>query len=155
VARNAHINLNRLGAEIIEYVPEMYGVDTGSKLHQALGMDRFIVAWHITNERVIQKISGQVPLDIQRYAMTPVVNSKTLENGTTVVPFDGELLMLPKIRVEIPQDIQTVKAESSKSAIHWRATTRRTFMWYLEKGYKVNAFYRDRETCRCFYIVSM
>ena len=45
VAKNAHINLNKLGAKIQEYVPDMYGEDTGSDLHRGLGMDRFIVAW--------------------------------------------------------------------------------------------------------------
>lgn len=151
VARNAHLNLNRLGVEIIQYIPDMYGVDTGSKLHHALGMDRFIVAWHIAAESVIQTISGKAQLNIESYDMTPVVNSQASEGGTTVVPFDAELLLLSKLRVEIPQDIQTVKVESVDIAAQWRATTRRAFMWYLEKGYKVKVFYRDRETGRCFY----
>ena len=43
VARNAHLNLNRLGTTVREYVPDMYG-DTGSPLH-TFGTDRFVVAW--------------------------------------------------------------------------------------------------------------
>jgi predicted GNAT superfamily acetyltransferase len=35
IARNAHLNLNVLGAEVTEYVPDMYGP----------GTDRFIVRW--------------------------------------------------------------------------------------------------------------
>jgi predicted GNAT superfamily acetyltransferase len=35
VARNAHLNLNVLGAQVTEYVPDMYGP----------GTDRFIVRW--------------------------------------------------------------------------------------------------------------
>jgi len=150
VARNAHLNLNRLGVEITEYVPDMYGVDTGSKLHHALSMDRFIVAWRIADEHVEQTIRGQVQTDIHSFASAPVMNIHALEDGS-FVPFHGELLTLPKVRVEIPFDIQTVKAESVETATQWRATTRRAFMWYLEKGYKVKAFYRDRESDRCFY----
>lgn len=37
VARNAHLNLNVLGAQVTEYVPDMYGP----------GTDRFIVRWHL------------------------------------------------------------------------------------------------------------
>lgn len=43
VARNAHLNLNLLGAAIDEYVPDMYG-QSDSSLHR-LGTDRFIVKW--------------------------------------------------------------------------------------------------------------
>jgi chorismate synthase len=150
VARNAHLNLNRLGAEITEYVPDMYGVDASSKLHQGLGMDRFIVAWHIADEHVEQAIRGQVQTDVHSFANTPVVNTQALDEGS-FAPFPGEFLTLPKIQVEIPSDIQTVKAESVEIAVQWRATTRLAFMWYLEKGYQVKAFYRDRKTGRCFY----
>ena len=47
VARNAHFNLNRLGARVVEYVPNMYGDHTASKLHDGIGTDRFIVAWDV------------------------------------------------------------------------------------------------------------
>jgi hypothetical protein len=33
VARNAHFNLNRLGASVAEYLPNFYGSNTGSILH--------------------------------------------------------------------------------------------------------------------------
>lgn len=45
VSRNAHLNLNRLGARVVEYVPDMYGA-SNSELHQ-LGTDRFVVEWDL------------------------------------------------------------------------------------------------------------
>jgi predicted GNAT superfamily acetyltransferase len=48
VARNAHFNLNRLGARVVRYVPDMYG-NTGSALH-AFGTDRFVVRWPVHAE---------------------------------------------------------------------------------------------------------
>ncbi len=150
VARNAHLNLNRLGAEITEYVPDMYGVDASSKLHQGLGLDRFIVEWHIAEEHVVQTISGQVQTDLHSFVTSPVINTRASEDGSPV-PFHGELPTLSKLRIEIPADIQAVKAESIDIATQWRVTTRRVFVWYLEKSYKVKAFYRDLESNRCFY----
>src|SRR5438876_3551289 len=47
VARNAHLNFNRLGVRVSEYVIDMYGRDTDSALHRGLGTDRFIVVWEI------------------------------------------------------------------------------------------------------------
>src|SRR5215216_750287 len=50
VSRNAHLNLNALGARVTDYVPDMYGADTGSALHQGIGTDRFVVAWEVRGE---------------------------------------------------------------------------------------------------------
>ena len=47
VARNAHLNIDRLGARPVEYVVDMYGADTGSELHRGIGSDRFIVEWRL------------------------------------------------------------------------------------------------------------
>jgi predicted GNAT superfamily acetyltransferase len=43
MAKNAHFNINRLGAQVVEYIPDMYGV-TSSPLHLGLPTDRLIVA---------------------------------------------------------------------------------------------------------------
>jgi chorismate synthase len=50
VARNAHINFNKLGVEVDEYVPNMYGV-TDSALHGGVETDRLVVAWSLGGER--------------------------------------------------------------------------------------------------------
>jgi predicted GNAT superfamily acetyltransferase len=50
VARNAHINFNKLGAVVDEYVPNMYGV-TDSALHGGIETDRLVVAWKIVGRR--------------------------------------------------------------------------------------------------------
>jgi predicted GNAT superfamily acetyltransferase len=47
VARNAHFNLNRLGATVEEYVVNMYGPGKNSPVDRAIGTDRFIVRWDL------------------------------------------------------------------------------------------------------------
>src|ERR671914_1083048 len=47
VARNAHLNFNKLGVCVAEYVEDMYG-ETDSQLHRGLGTDRFVVAWPVS-----------------------------------------------------------------------------------------------------------
>ena len=41
-SRNAHLNINRLGARVVDYVDDMYGV-TRSPLHLGMATDRLIV----------------------------------------------------------------------------------------------------------------
>ena len=62
-AGNAHFNINRLGAMPIEYVPNMYGANTGSALHGALPTDRFIVRWDLQAVPV-RAIGGSVHVEI-------------------------------------------------------------------------------------------
>lgn len=50
VARNAYLNLNRLGATIDRFVPDMYGANTNSPMHGNLGTDRFVAAWAVSTE---------------------------------------------------------------------------------------------------------
>ena len=49
----------------------------------------------------------------------------------------------PRVRVEIPPNIQAAKAERPEMGPAWRSSTRRAFETYLGLGYRVEAFYRD------------
>src|SRR5438046_6003024 len=57
--RNAHFNLNRLGAICREYQPNLYGVTT-SPLHRGLETDRLLVEWHLDSPRVVAAIEDLV-----------------------------------------------------------------------------------------------
>lgn len=119
-ARNAHLNLNRLGANITKYVPDMYGNDTGSPLHRGISMDRFIVAWPIAEERVRQAISGRLQTDLQRFHQTPVANTQLRKDGKPV-PVERDLPLETTVRIEVPPDIESIQSESLELAAQWRA----------------------------------
>lgn len=57
--RNAHFNLNRLGAIAREYKPNLYGITT-SPLHRGLATDRLVAEWHLDSKRVVAAISNLV-----------------------------------------------------------------------------------------------
>src|SRR5436853_1731757 len=57
--RNAHFNLNRLGAICREYHPNLYGV-TSSPLHRGLETDRLLVEWQLDSARVVAAIENLV-----------------------------------------------------------------------------------------------
>jgi predicted GNAT superfamily acetyltransferase len=59
-ARNAHFNLNRLGAICSEFIPNLYGV-TSSPLHRGLPTDRFLAEWHLDSARVESRVKGEKP----------------------------------------------------------------------------------------------
>lgn len=65
--RNAHFNLNRLGAISRKYIQNFYGVTT-SPLHRGLETDRLLAEWHLHSPRVIAAIAG-APAQIPEYAV--------------------------------------------------------------------------------------
>jgi predicted GNAT superfamily acetyltransferase len=125
VARNAYLNLERLGARVSEYRPNFYGDDTGSTMHAALGTDRFIVAWQLDEPLHARP-------DEDHWSNTPLIDEKS----RGILP-DG-----PRVRIAIPEDIFAVLESDSGLAAQWRAVTRRAFMTYLDRGYNVTGFIR-------------
>jgi predicted GNAT superfamily acetyltransferase len=76
--RNAHFNLNRLGAICREYLPNLYGITT-SPLHRGLATDRLLVEWQLDSARTVAAIENlvkdpaeapaiiEIPSDLERW----------------------------------------------------------------------------------------
>jgi predicted GNAT superfamily acetyltransferase len=141
-ARNAHLNFNHLGAEVAEYVEEMYEGEEGSELFEGIGTDRFILSWKIAGERVERALADRRAGCAEPFSEAPVVNP-----GGAV----EELPDAPRVRIEIPESIQDLKAERPDAGGAWRESTRRAFQAYLARGYRVEAFYRDSAEHQCWY----
>lgn len=146
VARNAHLNLNRLGAQVLEYVVDMYG-ETGSALHGE-GTDRFIVSWAIGPGRPAENSAGAEPATAYAVSAAPIANPSTDWSASAVIE-DA-----PVIQIEIPADIDEIRARCAADAMIWRDQTRCAFVWYLSRGYAVQGFRRDAATGRCFYVLA-
>lgn len=150
IARNAHLNLNRLGAEVLEYARDLYGTDNGSDLHSGLGTDRLVVVWRLRSERVIRVLAGDLDeTDFERWREAPVVNARAVGDGAR--PYHGELPEVEAVRIEVPVDLVALMALDRATAAHWRATTRRAFLAYLHAGYRVCGLVRDPASGRVAY----
>ncbi len=142
VAKNAHLNFNHYGVRVLDYVPDLYGGETGSPLHRGVGTDRFVVAW---------PVAGGAPAPPARRAReAPIVNAGT-EQGLPAAPacFDGAAY-----RVEIPRDIASVQADSLERARRWRESTRRAFLALLAQGYAVTGFFDEPGAGRAWYVLA-
>ncbi len=139
VARNAYLNLNRLGVRVLEYVKDMYGTGTVSLMDSVIGTDRLIVEWDVAGR--------DKPADPAKLpSVAPVVSS----GGIGAEP---DLVVAPAVLVGVPPDIQSFKHETPKVAKAWRASTRRAFTHYFGSGYEVSGFARDRQKDHCFYLL--
>lgn len=139
VARNAHLNLNRLRVQVREYVPDMYG-DTGSELH-AFGTDRFVVAWAV--EEVERVCPGEAVISAVQLAAAPVLNC--LQGDVLACALRAE--RNPLVLIEVPVDVEQLSTAAARS---WRDSTRRGFLASIKAGYRVTGFVRERDG-RCLY----
>lgn len=147
VARNAHLNLMRLGARVVEYVPDMYG-STGSPLHQGLGTDRFIVSWLI-GDAARTAASPRVP----EVGDPPLVNPVAAGPPDTL-ELAPALAGAPLLRVQIPADIEAVQRSSPEQAGAWRVNTRLAITSLLELGYRIIGILRDADTGGFSYLLA-
>lgn len=141
VARNAHFNINRLGARPVEYVENMYGDNTGSTLHGALPTDRFVVAWELSRDY-------EMPAGADRPA--PGDEGIPLAN-----PLDGAgnpviALGAGAARVQIPRDIERVPYDERHP---WRLTVRAAMNALFARGAKVQRFVRETEGLPYYVVV--
>lgn len=58
--RNAHFNLNRLGAIARRYLANFYGI-TSSPLHRGLATDRLVAEWYLDSPRVLTTLQSELP----------------------------------------------------------------------------------------------
>lgn len=159
VARNAHLNFNRLNVDVAEYVINMYGSETDSVLHRGLGSDRFIVVRPVAVAKGAAK--GEL-VSKERDRAQAVAQVGEGSRVLNAVDGAGMPAMLapksvpdePVYRIAIPLDIERVQEADISLATRWRESTRRAILWGLEHGYRVHGFYRDDDAASGFYVLT-
>jgi predicted GNAT superfamily acetyltransferase len=147
VARNAHFNINRLRAFPAEYVPNMYGANTGSTLHGALPTDRFIVSWDLDR-------APTLPLGVDTPAADddalPLLNPLDSASAPGCVP-SGDAAT---VRVQVPVDSHGLAGRSADLAAQWRFAVRNVVSPLMATGYRVARFVRARGDQLPYYVFS-
>jgi chorismate synthase len=143
IAKNAHFNLNVLGARVARFAPDMYG-NTGSALHHGLATDRLVVVCDTTAQphnktMTIDAIDAHAPL-------LSVEHAHGCESTAGIASAS-------RLRLEIPTDFAQLLADSPSEARAWHTATRERFQWAFANGYAVTGLRRDPSTSRSFYIL--
>lgn|GEM_PF-41096 len=138
VARNAHLNLMRLGATASEYVVNMYGNNTGSPLHGAVDTDRWVARWELA--ATTTPPSPAAPHRDGVYVVRP--------SPTDGTPIEEAHPNATVVRVAVPVDLESLGVLQRTA---WRNATRRAFMDHLGAGFDVIGFHRAHEGEPPFY----
>jgi predicted GNAT superfamily acetyltransferase len=103
--RNAHFNLNRLGAICRQYRENLYGVTT-SPLHRGFPTDRLVAEWHLDSARVVASLAD-------------------LTKEPPEVPGT----------IELPAELERWKHENSAQVEKVQARVREEFLMWFARGY--------------------
>ena len=141
-APNARLNLRTLGGIAHVYRRNIYGENFGA-LGTGLPSDRFVVEWWIKGDRVERRITGIVlrPAGVG----SPIANrcfGSSIDRHVEAIDLD---LDAPLIRIEIPNDLQSIKRMNMPLAMDWRMKTRELFEAYFARGYEAIDFVRAGE----------
>ena len=147
VARNAHLNINRLGARAAEYIEDMYGAKTGSPVHGPMPTDRFVAAWEL--QHPVQTNPG-CDLPAASDAAAPLLNPLDARGRPTVTLAGGA----PTVRVQIPVDSSTLSAQGPDLPLAWRLSVRACVQPLLADGYGVVRFVRKSNGALPYYVLS-
>jgi len=161
-ARNAHLNLNKLGATVTEYRRDMYG-DTASRLHAGVGTDRFVASWDLAapwrerprpgrpeaggqargatvGETLVDRETSHGPPEVLECAL------RVDRTGPLPRPVGAGLeIRTSRVGVPVPVDIGRVIHEAPGLAAEWRSVTRTVFEHYFALGYEARALRRAED----------
>jgi predicted GNAT superfamily acetyltransferase len=103
--RNAHFNLNRLGAISRQYLANLYGTTT-SPLHRGLATDRLLVEWRLDSSRTVAAIQNLAKEPAEAPAM-----------------------------IELPRELEQWQRESAPEIEKVQARLREEFSGWFARGY--------------------
>jgi predicted GNAT superfamily acetyltransferase len=159
-SRNANLNITKLGAVCKTYIPNYYG-RMRDELNAGVPSDRFQVDWWVDSHRVRRRLGAKPPnkLDLAHYldAGAPFVNQTHLNSAGLAHPVGIEPAPpgSPLLLLEIPADIQAIRAVDQALSIEWSTHIRRLFVDLFDQGYLVTDFvYLPGSFPRSFYVLS-
>jgi predicted GNAT superfamily acetyltransferase len=139
-ARNARLNLRRLGAVGEEFLPNLYGV-TSSALHHGLPTHRLLVNWRLEAappDRGSAPGNDELP-DLLRLGADP---ERALGRGAR------------RLLVELPRDFGSLARVDPGAAASWHARVCRALELALRQGYRAVDLILPREPPEsAFYVL--
>lgn len=146
---NAYFNLTKLGAIARRYERNFYG-DIRDRLNRGLPTDRLTVEWWLESPRVVGHTArSSVP------TIEPPEDGRRCLNrvGWTDdgFPINEQMDLNPNdetVWVEIPANVNALKADDLTLAQRWRSEVRETFERAFERGYIAEALATEQRDGR-------
>lgn len=154
-ARNASLNLRRLGARATEFLENFYGI-TSSSLHHGLPTDRLFVRWELGAPHVVERAAAAAPPATVAAPSLPRINDVKWQAGWAVSSEPRLDLDEPALLLEIPPEFDVIHQAAPRVAADWHDKVRRALRAYFGRGYVASDFAPTEEggRRRPFYVLA-
>lgn len=137
IRRNAHVNLGKLGADIGEYLPDLYGT-MDDAINRDDVTDRVLARWRLASPAVVAAAGG-APV-VRTIADVP--DAEALLTASA----DGRPLVrdtdAATVLIAVPADIESMREGAAATSTAWRLAIRHTLGALLADGATVRGFDR-------------
>jgi len=133
-ARNANLNLRRLGAMATEFLEDFYGT-TSSDLHHGLPTDRLLVRWELNSPRAVARVREGEPARTVAPRGYPRINEVKWQAGWPVSSEPRLDLEADRLLLEIPPEWDVLAKAAPRVAEGWHAKVRQALRAYFPRGY--------------------
>ena len=142
VARNAHLNINKLGAVCDGFHRDYYG-SMPDAINAGDRSDRFVVQWPLDAEPVAPAVppSAHIVLRSSGPAESPTPEVDDDASGAAVVA------------IQVPADHAALRSSDPELGARWREAVGATLESIVDDGFVVHAFDPDREQGRPTYFL--
>ncbi len=128
IARNAHLNLHKLGALSRTYHEDYYG-PMDDRFNGGLPTDRLLVEWRL------REPAPPPPVPVPAPPTLILID----EEGAPSLRLDHPPAGAP-LSVQVPADITRIKERDPAAALAWRLAMRRALSWAFAHGYAARDF---------------
>ena len=150
-AGNARFNLDKLGASATQYIENMYGPRSDA-LNRDAPTDRLLAVWETTEE------VGRDPVDYVEFRDDPRIIA-LVSGPAPDAPPEPTCAGVPEfakgLLLEIPADVNALRAGSPDLANRWGTAVRQAFLAAFHDGYRAVGFVREETPRgrRCYYVL--
>lgn len=132
ILRNAGFNLNRLGAQLEEYLPQFYG-EMRDSTNAGQESDRALIRWHLTRPASPAKTLLDPEVDLP-CLLRPGQQSEPVMDMPAQEAITSELTC---VGIRIPEDIEGLRQQRPEHSASWRIALRETMGVLLSAGWRV------------------
>jgi predicted GNAT superfamily acetyltransferase len=135
VRRNAHFNLQKLGAHADDYLESFYG-SMRDGINAGDESDRLLAVWRLSDDKATEAANGK--LDEPK----PVDASKALQSDADGEPQSADVSDATVV-CATPEDIVDLRRTDPGRALRWRVALRDSLGAAMHDGYSVTGFTRS------------
>jgi predicted GNAT superfamily acetyltransferase len=137
VRRNAYFNITKLGARVVEYLPNFYG-EMQDRINAGDQSDRLLVEWDLLAPDVVSACDAAGTIPAADSAIIQAVLNVAPDGRPRRGRWDSQRMV-----VKVPPDVEAMRREAPDLAREWRLVLRETLGPAMASGARVTGFRRD------------